>query len=190
MAAKGVGSQVAKTGQDPISIGGVLVMENFASTRTFENEGVTPQETVSPLHIEWMGTAPVRAEQEPPVAEPQSEKDPLKPVQESKEQDEKLEFDYVPQGRRMILVSITLPDGGKISRTTEPLPGRDGGADGFRILKGYTLPNGVLMPKEIHRNTDGSITIFDVDVENRNSDRHPMRLSQKEFIQFIKNYKE
>ncbi|MBX9724332.1 MAG: hypothetical protein K2X81_23185, partial [Candidatus Obscuribacterales bacterium] len=39
---------------------------------------------------------------------------------------DKLEFDYVPVGRISVLSSITLPDGGKVTRVTEPLSGRDG----------------------------------------------------------------
>ena len=113
-----------------------------------------------------------------------------KAAQEEKlELEEKLEFDYVPQGRRMVLVSVRLPDGGKLTRTTEPLSGTDG-RDGFRVLKGYTLPNGVLMPKEIFRNSDGSISLRDVDPENRRPDRPVQRMSPAEFIRYIKDYKD
>ena len=100
-----------------------------------------------------------------------------------------LKFDYTPVGRRLLLVSITLPDGGKVSRKTEALDGRDGQEGGMRVLKGYELPNGELLEKSIQRNSDGTISLFDIDNENRLPDRHEIRMSPAEFIKFVREYK-
>ncbi len=81
-----------------------------------------------------------------------------------------------------VIVSITLPDGGKISRVTEELPW----SKGSYVLKGYKMPDGTLVEKDLHRNTDGSISVLDIDVENRHPDRHEQRLSEEEFIDWAK----
>lgn len=101
------------------------------------------------------------------------------------EKDE-LGFDYVPQGRKMVLVAVSLPDGGKLTRKTEPLSGRDGDS-GFRVLKGYTLPDGQLLAKDIKRNSDGSISLLAVDPENRMPDKPEIRMTQADFVIYIKS---
>ncbi len=99
---------------------------------------------------------------------------------------DKLDFDYLLQGRHLVILAIRMPDGGKISRVTEPLKGRDGEEGGYRILKGYKLPDGSLLEKDIRRNSDGSISLVDIDVENRKPDKQVLRMSQDEFIKFVK----
>lgn len=152
-------------------------METFEHERTHIAE---LEQEPSKLHSEWLGLIG--------VAQLASSDEKQREVQSAKDQDEKLEFDYTPVGRRMVLVSITMPDGGKITRTTEPIDGRDK-EGGYRKLKGYTLPNGILLEKEIHRNSDGSISLIDLDVENRKPDRHVQRMSQAEFIEFVRKFK-
>ena len=78
-----------------------------------------------------------------------------------------LKFDFGGR-RRDVVVSITLPDGGKVSRVTEALPGRD---NEFFVLKGFRLPDGTVVEKDIHRNTDGTVSVLDKNVDNRNPDR-------------------
>lgn len=98
-----------------------------------------------------------------------------------------LQFDTTIVGHRQVIIEITLPDGGKVTRVTEPLPGRDGKEGGFRVLKGYRLPNGKIVAKDVHRNTDGTISIFDVDNDASHPDRHEERFTEQEFIQWVKN---
>lgn len=102
---------------------------------------------------------------------------------DDKVENAELKFDFA--GRRHdVIVSITLPDGGKVSRVTEELPGRD---KGIYVLKGYQLPNGTLVEKNIHRNTDGSISVLDKDVNNRNPEnRHEQRMTPQQFIDWVK----
>ncbi|MBX9723051.1 MAG: hypothetical protein K2X81_16740, partial [Candidatus Obscuribacterales bacterium] len=93
--------------------------------------------------------------------------------------------DYVPVGRISVLSSITLPDGGKVTRVTEPLSGRDG-ETGLRVLKGFSLPDGTLLERNIRRNTDGSVSVLDLNNDGSKSDLHEQRMSAAEFIQYIK----
>lgn len=94
-----------------------------------------------------------------------------------------LKFDF--GGRRKdVIVSITLPDGGKVSRVTEALPGRD---KEFFVLKGFRLPDGTVVEKDIHRNTDGTVSVLDKNVDNRNPDRrHERRMTPAQFIDWVK----
>ncbi|MBX9689622.1 MAG: hypothetical protein K2X27_23125 [Candidatus Obscuribacterales bacterium] len=153
-------------------------MDNFWSKTD------TAAAEISGLEAEWLDRqSPLPALR----AESRQEQSPeRKPRQEAKDIQDELKFDYVHEGRISILSSITLPDGGKITRCTEPLPGRDGKEGGFQVLKGYTLPNGNLLEREIYRNADGSISLVELDPENRNPDRKSIRMSQAEFIKFIK----
>lgn len=124
------------------------------------------------------------------LAELERVKDQQKTEKSETKIDESLQFEYAPQGRRFVLVSIRLPEGGLIRRKTEPAPGRDGQEGGFRILKGFELPDGRLLPKEIRCNSDGSISLLEIDNENRKPDRRAeIRMSQKDFISFIKEFK-
>ena len=97
-----------------------------------------------------------------------------------------LQFDTARNGRGQVIVSITLPDGGKVQRVSEPVPGRDGQESGFRVLKGYSMPDGTLVAKEITRNSDGSISVLDLNADGRNPDRHEQRMTEKEFIAWVK----
>lgn len=94
-----------------------------------------------------------------------------------------LKFDFT--GRRGdVIISITLPDGGKVSRVTEALPGRD---KEFFVLKGFRLPDGTVVEKDIHRNTDGTVSILDRNVDNRNPDkRNEQRMTPAQFIEWVK----
>lgn len=94
-----------------------------------------------------------------------------------------LKFDFT--GRRGdVIVSITLPDGGKVSRVTEALPGRD---KEFFVLKGFRLPDGTVVEKDIHRNTDGTVSILDKNVVNPNADkRNEQRMTPAQFIEWVK----
>ena len=98
-----------------------------------------------------------------------------------------LKFDYAGK-RKNVLVTITLPDGGKVSRVTEELPGRD---KGNFVLKGYKLPDGTIVEKNIHRNTDGTISVLDKNVDNRHpkdshEQRQELRMNEKQFIEWVK----
>ncbi len=99
----------------------------------------------------------------------------------------KLEFDSVRVSRHTeVIVQIKLPDGGFVTRVVEPLPGRDGKDGGFNRLKGYRLPNGVIVPKDIHRNSDGTLTVMDLNSDHRHPDRNSVRMSEDEFIKWVK----
>ncbi len=110
-----------------------------------------------------------------------------KPATTNTAKDERiLQFDTMVVGHRTIVVEITLPDGGKVTRVTEPLPGRDG-QSGMRRLKGYSMPNGTLVECEIRRNTDGTVSVLDVDPDGSHIDRHEKRMSEKEFVDWVKS---
>lgn len=99
----------------------------------------------------------------------------------------KLEFDTVRLSRHTeAIVRIKLPDGGLVTRVVEPVPGRDGKDGGFNRLKGYRLPNGAIVPKDIHRNSDGTLTVMDLNTDNRHPDRNAVRMSEDEFIAWVK----
>ena len=98
-----------------------------------------------------------------------------------------LVFDTIVEGRRSVIASITLPDGGKIIRETEPAQGRDGKDAGFRVLSGYRMPGGTLVEKDIVRNADGTISVLDINSDGRHPDRHEQRMSEREFIDWAKS---
>ncbi len=98
-----------------------------------------------------------------------------------------LQFDTMRVGRSEVIVAITLSDGGKVERVTEPLAGRDGKEGGFRKLVGYKLPDGTVVEKDIHRNSDGTVTVLDVDSGAGNTDRHPKRMTADEFVRWVKD---
>lgn len=104
---------------------------------------------------------------------------------QNRESAETVELKFDLGGKRQdVIISITLPDGGKISRVTEVLPGPD---KGFFVFKGYQLPDGTLLEKNIHRNTDGSISVFNKNVDNRNPDRNEQRMTPRQFIEWVKS---
>lgn len=135
----------------------------------------------SGLNLEWLDSAKQAS------AERQANKiqDPPKDKQNDGKDSDHLDFEYVPVGRILVLSSITLPDGGKVSRVTEPLPGRDG-ESGARRLAGYKLPDGTLLDREIRRNSDGTMSILDLNPDGTKTDRHEQRMSNSEFIQYVK----
>lgn len=106
---------------------------------------------------------------------------PYEPKADDTNQKQALDIDFGGK-HHDVIVSIKLPDGGKISRVTEELPW----SKGSYVLKGYKMPDGTLVEKDLHRNTDGSISVLDIDVENRHPDRHEQRMSEDEFIDWVK----